>query len=117
MAARPSPSRGLSTPAPAAACPLRQAPSSRRHPIEPDKDDTATEKHPFHEKQDGVRPLLEAPSKDDAAAEQHRPFHEKQDGVRPSSEAPSKDDAATKKHRVVDPSLQTAPTVQSLCQA
>jgi hypothetical protein len=39
------------------------------------------------------------------------------DGVRPSSEAPSKDDAATKKHRVVDPSLQTVPTVQSLCQA
>jgi hypothetical protein len=61
---------------------------------EPDKNDAATEKHPFREKQDGVRPSSEAPSKDDAAAEQH-PFHEKQDGVQPSSEAPSKDDATT----------------------
>ena len=52
---------------------------------EPDRDDAATEKHPSHEKQDGVRPSSE-PDKDDTV------FHEKQDGVRPSSE-PDKDDA------------------------
>jgi hypothetical protein len=52
---------------------------------EPDKDGATTKKHPFHEKQDGVRPSSEAPGKDDAATEKH-PFHEKQDGVQPASE-------------------------------
>ena len=67
---------------------------------EPDRDDAATEKHPFHEKQDGAGatvspasgPIFPSsePDRDDAATEKH-PSHEKQDGVRPSSEEPDPD--------------------------
>jgi hypothetical protein len=59
---------------------------------EPDKDDAATEKHPFHEKQDDVRPSSEAPDQDGsghaikASSSLNCNFHEKQDGVQPASE-------------------------------
>ncbi|CAM0881571.1 unnamed protein product [Alopecurus aequalis] len=57
---------------------------------EPDPDDTAAEKHPFHEKTDGVRPssgpVFHSSQPGTASSNLNCNFHEKQDGVQPVSE-------------------------------
>uniref|UniRef100_A0ACD5VH37 Uncharacterized protein n=1 Tax=Avena sativa TaxID=4498 RepID=A0ACD5VH37_AVESA len=68
--------------------PLRAGVSTASGP-----DDAATEKHPFHEKQDGFRPSSEVPDPEDGSGHPIKEFsslncyfHEKQDDVHPASE-------------------------------